>query len=118
MSEDSAVFRTDPLPVDNSTPTGKEAVPTDRASGRELHTLSELMGGADETAVLPTVEEPAARGRAAGEESDGDRDDLLDDEAYLDLQPRRTSRLTLTLVALLILVTGFLLGVEVQGFFG
>lgn len=55
--------------------------------------------------------------RDLGEDNpEGSADDFLDDDAFA--APARTSRLTVVLVALLILVVGFLLGVLVQRAFG
>ena len=92
--------------------------------------LDDLFAGSsadpDETVVTGTrtpSADPASAGAGAGERAttdpapDGDPDDdLFDDDALL--APPRTSRLTIVLVALLILVVGFLLGVQVERFLG
>ena len=85
--------------------------------------LDDLMGGgppAPVEAVAPgraaepgaTVAEPAEGDPAPGNADD----DLFDDDALL--APAKTSRLTIVLVALLILVVGFLAGVEVERLLG
>lgn len=92
----------------------------------EMNTLSELMragGEPERTVVLPAAESEPRRGETPDSSSDSPSQDetgadLLEDEDFLSLETRKVSRLTLTLIALLILAIGFLLGVDAQRFFG
>ena len=74
----------------------------------------------DDTVVHPVFGEPAEAEDAdlAAPAEDPYADEALADDDYLLLQPQKTSRLTIALVAVLILLLGFFAGVEVQKIFG
>lgn len=69
----------------------------------------EAAGPADPGDLAPSINPADGAGGA-------DEDDLFADEAFLP--PPRTSRVTLALVALLLLVVGVLIGVQVDQLFG